>query len=220
LSAHFGKFVAYYRVSTDQQGASGLGLEAQRKAVETYLDGGPWRLVAEHTEVESGKRADRPELTKALLACRKHKAKLVIAKLDRLSRNLAFIATLMDSGVEFVAVDNPHANKLTIHILAAVAQHEREAISERTKAALAAAKARGKKLGGPRLAEARRRSLAARSAAADAFAANVRPIIEQIQASGVSSLRGVARALTARGVRTARGGSEWTAAQVINALER
>jgi len=152
LIAHFGKFVAYYRVSTDQQGASGLGLEAQRSAVATYLDGGPWRLVAEHTEVESGKRADRPELAKALLACRKHKAKLIIAKLDRLSRNLAFIATLMDSGVEFVAVDNPHANKLTIHILAAVAQHEREAISERTKAALAAAKARGKKLGGPRLA--------------------------------------------------------------------
>ena len=220
MIAHFGKFVAYYRVSTDQQGASGLGLEAQRKAVETYLDGGPWRLVAEHTEVESGKRADRPELAKALLACRKYKAKLVIAKLDRLSRNLAFIATLMDSGVEFIAVDNPHANKLTIHILAAVAQHEREAISERTKAALAAAKARGKKLGGPRLAEARRRSLAARSAAADAFAANVRPIIEQIRASGVSSLRGVARALTARGVRTARGGREWTAAQVSHVLER
>jgi DNA invertase Pin-like site-specific DNA recombinase len=220
LSAHFGKFVAYYRVSTDQQGASGLGLQAQRAAVETYLDGGPWRLVAEHTEVESGKRADRPELAKALLACRKHKAKLIIAKLDRLSRNLAFIATLMDSGVEFVAVDNPHANKLTIHILAAVAQHEREAISERTKAALAAAKARGKKLGGPRLAEARKRSLAARSTAADAFAANVRPIIEQIRASGVSSLRGVARALTARGVRTARGGSEWTAVQVSNILER
>ena len=220
MSAHFGKFVAYYRVSTDQQGASGLGLQAQRAAVETYLDGGPWRLVAEHTEVESGKRADRPELAKALLACRKHKAKLIIAKLDRLSRNLAFIATLMDSGVEFVAVDNPHANKLTIHILAAVAQHEREAISERTKAALAAAKARGKKLGGPRLAEARKRSLAARSTAADAFAANVRPIIEQIRASGVSSLRGVARALTARGVRTARGGSEWTAVQVSNILER
>jgi DNA invertase Pin-like site-specific DNA recombinase len=220
LSAHFGKFVAYYRVSTDQQGASGLGLEAQRSAVKTYLDGGPWRLVAEHTEVESGKRADRPELAKALLACRKHKAKLIIAKLDRLSRNLAFIATLMDSGVEFIAVDNPHANKLTIHILAAVAQHEREAISERTKAALAAAKARGKKLGGPRLAAARKASLKARRAAADAFAANVRPIIEQVQASGVSSLRGVARALTARGVRTARGGSEWSAAQVSNVLER
>jgi DNA invertase Pin-like site-specific DNA recombinase len=219
LTAHFGKFVAYYRVSTDQQGASGLGLEAQRSAVTTYLDGGPWRLVAEHTEVESGKRADRPELAKALAACRKHKAKLIIAKLDRLSRNLAFIATLMDSGVEFIAVDNPHANKLTIHILAAVAQHEREAISERTKAALAAAKARGKKLGGPRLAAARKASVKARSEAADAFAANVRPIIKEIQNSGVSSLRGVAKALNARGVRTPRGG-EWTAAQVSNVLER
>jgi len=219
LTAHFGKFVAYYRVSTDQQGASGLGLEAQRKAVKTYLDGGPWRLVAQHTEVESGKRTDRPELAKALAACRKHKAKLIIAKLDRLSRNLAFIATLMDSGVEFIAVDNPHANKLTIHILAAVAQHEREAISERTKAALAAAKARGKKLGGPRLAQARKKSIAARSAAADTFAANLRPIIEQIRASGISSLRGVAKALNARGVRTARG-NEWTAMQVSNVLER
>jgi DNA invertase Pin-like site-specific DNA recombinase len=219
LTAHFGKFVAYYRVSTDQQGTSGLGLEAQRAAVATYLDGGPWRLLAEHTEVESGKRADRPELAKALAACRKHKAKLIIAKLDRLSRNLAFIATLMDSGVEFIAVDNPHANKLTIHILAAVAQHEREAISERTKAALAAAKARGKKLGGPRLAAARRASIKARSKAADAFAANVRPIIKEIQNSGVSSLRGVAKALNARGVRTPRGG-EWTAAQVSNVLER
>jgi len=219
LIAHFGKFVAYYRVSTDQQGASGLGLEAQRSAVAAYLDGGPWRLVAEHTEVESGKRADRPELAKALAACRKHKAKLIIAKLDRLSRNLAFIATLMDSGVEFIAVDNPHANKLTIHILAAVAQHEREAISERTKAALAAAKARGKKLGGPRLAQARKKSIAARSAAADTFAANLRPIIEQIRASGISSLRGVAKALNARGVRTARG-NEWTAMQVSNVLER
>ena len=120
---------------------------------------------------------------------------------------------------KFVAVDNPHANKLTIHILAAVAQHEREAISERTKAALAAAKARGKKLGGPRLAQARKKSIAARSAAADTFAANLRPIIEQIRASGISSLRGVAKALNARGVRTARG-NEWTAMQVSNVLER
>ena len=175
MSAHFGRFVAYYRVSTDKQGESGLGLDAQRQAVMNYLNGGPWKLVAEHTEVESGKRNARPELQKALAACRRHKAKLCIAKLDRLSRNLAFIATLMDSGVEFVATDNPHANKLTIHILAAVAEHEREAISERTKAALAAAKARGKKLGGPRLAAARRASIKARSDAADAFAANVRP---------------------------------------------
>ena len=219
MIAHFGKFVAYYRVSTDQQGASGLGLEAQRSAVATYLDGGPWRLVAEHTEVESGKRADRPELAKALAACRKHKAKLIIAKLDRLSRNLAFIATLMDSGVEFVAVDNPHANKLTIHILAAVAQHEREAISERTKAALAAAKARGKRLGNPRLEDVRKVAVAANRKTADAFAANIRPIIREIQASGVSSFQGIARALAVRGVSTARGG-RWTARMVINVLAR
>jgi DNA invertase Pin-like site-specific DNA recombinase len=110
---------------------------------------GAWELVGEFVEVESGKKSDRPELARAIEACRKHNAPLVIAKLDRLSRNLAFVATLMDSGVEFVAVDNPHANKLTIHILAAVAEHEREAISERTKAALAAAKARGRRLGTP-----------------------------------------------------------------------
>jgi DNA invertase Pin-like site-specific DNA recombinase len=155
MTAHQGKFVAYFRVSTDRQGRSGLGLEAQRRSVLDYLNGGRWELTAEFTEVESGKRSDRPELDKALAACKKYKAKLVIAKLDRLSRNLAFIATLMDSG-EFVAVDNPHANKLTIHILAAVAQHEREIISARTSAALQAAKARGKRLGNPNLSEARR----------------------------------------------------------------
>src|SRR6516162_4186183 len=139
MSAHYGKFIAYYRVSTDRQGKSGLGLDAQRKAVEDYLNGGRWTLVDEFTEIESGKRNDRPKLEEALAACKKQKAKLVIAKLDRLSRNLAFIATLMDSGVEFVAVDNPHANKLTVHILAAVAQHERDLISQRTKDALQAA---------------------------------------------------------------------------------
>jgi DNA invertase Pin-like site-specific DNA recombinase len=144
------RFVAYYRVSTDRQGRSGLGLDAQQKAVTDYLNGGAWELVGEFVEVESGKKSDRRQLARAVDACRKHKARLVIAKLDRLSRNLAFVATLMESGVEFVAVDNPHANKLTIHILAAVAEHEREAISERTKAALAAAKARGKRLGTPR----------------------------------------------------------------------
>ena len=141
------RFVAYYRVSTERQGSSGLGFEAQQKAVRDYLNGGAWELVAEHVEIESGKRADRPELAKALEACKRHKARLVIAKLDRLSRNLAFIATLMEAGVEFLAVDNPHANKLTVHILAAVAQHEREMISERTTAALQAAKARGVRLG-------------------------------------------------------------------------
>jgi len=185
----------------------------------TYLNGGPWKLIAEFTEVETGKRADRPELQKALAACRKHKGKLIIAKLDRLSRNLAFIATLMDSNVEFIAADNPHANRLTVHILAAVAEHERAAISERTKAALAAAKHRGVKLGGPRLAAARKASIKVRSEAADAFAANVRPIIKEIQASGVRSLRGVARALTARGFRSPRG-RDWSDVQVAAVLRR
>jgi DNA invertase Pin-like site-specific DNA recombinase len=143
MIAHLGKFVAYFRVSTDRQGKSSLGLDAQREAVMHYLDGGSWQLVGEFTEVESGKHSDRPQLAAAVAACKKLRAKLVIAKLDRLSRNLAFIAAPMDSGVEFVAVDNPHANKLTVHILAAVAQHEREMIAERTRGALRAAKARG-----------------------------------------------------------------------------
>src|SRR5215469_5908263 len=145
--ASSGKHVAYYRVSTARQGRSGLGLEAQRQAVSDYLNGGAWDLVAEFTEIESGKRNDRPELSRALELCRRQKATLVIAKLDRLARNVAFIANLMESRVDFVAVDMPQANRLTVHILAAVAEHEREMIVARTKAALAAAKARGKRLG-------------------------------------------------------------------------
>jgi DNA invertase Pin-like site-specific DNA recombinase len=141
-------FVSYYRVSTGRQGHSGLGLDAQRHAVRDYLGWNPEnQLVAEYTEVESGKKSDRPELQTALAACKRHKATLIIAKLDRLARNVAFMANLMESGVEFVAVDNPHASKLMLHMLAAFAEHEREQISSRTKAALAAAKARGVKLG-------------------------------------------------------------------------
>src|SRR5271165_3734658 len=124
MPAHYGKFVAYFRVSTDRQGKSGLGLQAQREAILNYLDGGRWALIDEFTEIESGKRSDRPELEKALAACKKQKAKLVIAKLDRLSRNLAFIATLMESGVQFVAADMPEANELTVPIMAAMAQYE------------------------------------------------------------------------------------------------
>jgi DNA invertase Pin-like site-specific DNA recombinase len=219
MPAHQGKFVAYFRVSTDRQGKSGLGLEAQRRSIHDYLDGGRWELVAEFTEVESGKRSDRPELEKALATCKKFKAKLVIAKLDRLSRNLAFIAALMDSGVEFIAVDNPHANKLTIHILAAVAQHEREIISARTSAALQAAKARGKRLGNPKISEARRHAVRAHKEKADRHSANILPLIREIQTTGIKSLRGIARALAARGVGTARGGS-WTAVQVSDILRR
>jgi len=216
---HTGQFVAYYRVSTQRQGQSGLGLEAQRKAVEDYLNGGDWELVAEFTEVESGKHADRPELTAALEKCRKLCATLVIAKLDRLSRNVAFISALMDSGIDFVAVDMPEANRLTIHILAAVAEHEREAISRRTKEALAAAKARGVKLGNPELDRVRPIATEALQAGADQFAANVAPVIREIQNAGISSLRGVAGALNARGIRTRRG-RQWNASQVKNVLER
>src|SRR5262245_3870200 len=154
MSPHQGKFIAYFRVSTGKQGKSGLGLEAQRKAVLDYLDGGRWSLVQEFVEIESGKDNERPRLTAALAACKKHRARLVIAKLDRLSRNLAFIVALMESGVEFVAVDNPHATKLTVHILAAVAEHERAMISESTKVALAAAKRRGMRPGNPEHAQA------------------------------------------------------------------
>jgi DNA invertase Pin-like site-specific DNA recombinase len=219
MTAHRGKFVAYYRVSTDKQGKSGLGLDAQRKAVEDYLNGGTWSLVGDFTEIESGKRNQRPELQKALAACKRQKAKLVIAKLDRLSRNLAFIATLMDSGVEFIAVDNPHTNKLTVHILAAVAQHEREMIAQRTKDALQAAKARGVVLGNPMLDAVRDRAVANLKADADRFARNVAPIIREIQSTGVASHRGIARSLNARGVATARGGA-WTAVQVGSILRR
>jgi len=213
------RFVAYYRVSTDRQGRSGLGLEGQQKAVRNYLDGGVWELVGEFIEVESGKKSDRPQLVAALDTCRKQKARLIIAKIDRLSRNLAFIATLMDSGVEFVAVDNPHANKLTIHILAAVAEHEREAISERTKAALAAAKARGTRLGTPDPHGAVSRMLAARAARAEQFVSNVMPIVCDIQRAGHRSANAVAKQLNARKVPTARGG-RWTHVQVQHLLAR
>jgi DNA invertase Pin-like site-specific DNA recombinase len=210
---HSGKWISYLRVSTDKQGALGLGVEAQRKAVLDYLSGGKWTLAAEFVEVESGKRNDRPQLAAALAACKKQRAKLVIAKLDRLSRNVHFISGLMDAGVEFVACDMPHANRLTIHILAAVAEHEREAISARTKAALAAAKDRGAVLGNPRLEQARGQAVASLKADADRFARNVAPIIAEIERSGVTSARAIARALDARGVATPRGGN-WSGVQV------
>lgn len=149
------RFVTYYRVSTSKQGESGLGLQAQQETVAVFFASRPNEVVASFTEIESGKRSDRPELLKALDECRKRKATLVIAKLDRLGRNLAFIANLMESGVEFVCCDNPHANRLMLHMLAAFAEFERDLISKRTKDALAAAKSKGVRLGvnGQRLAE-------------------------------------------------------------------
>jgi len=215
-----GRFVAYYRVSTEKQGRSGLGLEAQRTAVEAFLNGGSWKLVAEFTEIESGKRAERPKLVEAVKAAKKHRATLVIAKLDRLSRNVAFIANLMEAGVEFVAADMPHANRLTVHILAAVAEHEREMISQRTRAALAAVKSSGVQLGNRSNIEvAQARSRQAKIVQADQFTSNILPVVLQIKGAGVQTLSGIAETLNARGLRTARGG-EWQAVQVKRVLER
>ena len=220
-----GKYVAYYRVSTKRQGESGLGLEAQQSAVHNYLNGGKWALIDEVTEVETGKRSDRPQLQRALGLCRLHRATLVIAKLDRLARNVQFISSLMKSDVDFTAVDFPKANRLTVHILAAVAEHEAEMISARTKAALASAKKRGTKLGGRRgkhrlnhKAGTRASSLV-RSARAAKRAADLLPVLADIQAKGVTTLSGQAEELNRRSIPTARGG-EWSAVQVQRVLLR
>ncbi len=208
-------FVSYYRVSTDKQGRSGLGLDAQRAAVAAFTTG-RGDVLAEFTEIESGKKSDRPQLAAALSVCRKKKARLVIAKLDRLARNVAFIANLMDSGVEFIACDMPEANRLTLHILAAVAEHEREAISRRTKEALAAAKARGTRLGNPRPSSSLERGRAKLAAQSDAWHANVRPLVVQLQSDGLG-LRAIARELNRRGIPTSRG-KQWEHATVTTVL--
>ena len=218
------RFVSYYRVSTAQQGASGLGLEAQREAVVRHVHSAGGIVVAEFQEVESGKKNDRPQIAAALAGCRVHRATLIIAKLDRLARNVHFISSLMESGVDFVACDNPHATRLTIHILAAVAEHEREMISARTVAALAAAKARGVRLGNPNLKpgsrSAARTARQARTDLSNAHAADVLPYIERARKAGCISLGELARALSACGIRTPAGGIEWRAAQVRRVLSR
>ena len=216
-----GKFVSYLRVSTDKQGATGLGIEAQLKAVEDYLNGGRWTLVQEYLEVESGKRSDRPQLLAALAHAKAIDATLVIAKLDRLSRNVAFISNLMESGVEFVAADMPMANRLTVHVLAAVAEHEREMISQRTKAALAAAKALGNPNGARALVGRRggAKGIARLKAKADAYAANILPVIEAIRAENKTSMNAIADELNKRGILTPNGG-QWWATSVRNLLNR
>jgi DNA invertase Pin-like site-specific DNA recombinase len=199
------KVVAYYRVSTQKQGVTGLGMSAQKNAVMQYLNGGNWELLAEFAEVESGKNNQREELRKAIALCRAKKAKLIIAKLDRLARNAAFLLNLRDSGVEFVAVDMPHADKFTVGIMALVAEKERDMISQRTKDGLAAAKRRGKKLGNPRPAASLERATNANRERAKAFAENLLLVIREIQRSGVVSLRGIASCLNARGFKTPTG---------------
>lgn len=224
-----GKHVAYYRVSTGKQGRSGLGLEAQREAVRAYLNGGSWELIAEFTEVESGKRHEnRPELQAALELCKLTGATLIVAKLDRLSRDAAFLLTLQNAGAKFVCADMPDANSLTVGIMALVAQQEREAISSRTKAALVAAKARGVKLGGSRecpppppphelgnIASAK-----ARIAKSLDHAQSVMNEIARAKEGGAQSLRQIAAVLNERGINTPRPGGQWQAAQVKAVIDR
>lgn len=219
-----GRFVSYLRVSTDKQGKSGLGLEAQRAAVAEYLNGGDWSLVSELVEIESGGKAARPKLAEALALCRAHRATLIVAKLDRLARDAHFLLGLQKAGVEFVAVDMPSANRMTVGIMALVAEEERRMISARTKAALAAAKARGVQLGGFRgtagTAETAAVARAARTEAADGHAAALAPILRRIDPTGSTSLRTVAAALNAEGVPTSTGRGVWTAAGVARLRAR
>jgi DNA invertase Pin-like site-specific DNA recombinase len=220
------RYVAYYRVSTDGQGRSGLGLESQRAAVLAFLNGDDFKLVAERTEIESGKRADnRLALTEAMQLCRVHDATLLIAKLDRLSRDAHFLLGLQKAGVRFVATDMPQADNFTVGIMALLAQKEREMISERTRVALAAAKARGTKLGGKRPGvvmtdEIRAKGQIARSQMADAYARDLAPVIRELREGGTVSLRGLANGLNAANIMPPRRKGPWSEAQVKALLER
>ena len=219
------KLVAYVRVSTDQQGKSGLGIEAQKTAIARFAEAEGFEIIAELTEVETGKGSDaldrRPLLREALAVARKAKAAVVVAKLDRLSRDVAFISGLMAQRVPFVVTElGADVDPFMLHIYAALAQKERALISERTKVALAAKKAQGVRLGNPtNLAEAAAKGAVANREAADRFAANVLPIVRQLQGAGVTGLQSLAAALNERGVRTARGGA-WYASSVRNLLVR
>jgi DNA invertase Pin-like site-specific DNA recombinase len=228
MAQNSGSFVAYYRVSTGRQGKSGLGLEAQREAVKTYLNGGDWQIVDEYTEIESGKRSDRPALEKALAAARLHQASLVVSKVDRLTRSVAFLSRLLEAGVDVRFADLPQIEGATgrflLQQMVAVAELEAGMISARTKAALAAAKKRGKKLGGNRgvtpTAKMWKASGAALRKRADARAADIAPIIAELRAAGATSLRAIADGLNARRIPTARGSRTWSAVQVMRVLER
>jgi DNA invertase Pin-like site-specific DNA recombinase len=226
MSAPASRFIAYERVSTARQGTSGLGLAAQRQSIETFAASRGAAILARFTEVESGRTSQRPELSKALDLARLTGATLVIAKLDRLSRNAAFLLTRQEGGVRFIAVDMPEANDLTVGIMALVAQAEREAISRRTKEALAVARARGVKLGNPNGAASLRRAekggtalREAVAANADVFAAELAPLVSELTAPGQASLRSIAADLNARNIQTRRGG-RWHVSTVRNLLER
>lgn len=217
-------FVGYYRVSTAQQGISGLGLEAQQEAVRRYV--GADVLAASFVEVESGRNADRPQLARALAECRRRRATLVIAKLDRLSRNVLFIAKLLESDVELVCCDMPAANRLVLHMMSAIAENEAQMISTRTKAALAAAKARGVKLGGAKnytltaddLNKGRAASAVVRSRAARERAAELMPVVDELKAAGATTLQQIADGLAERGISPPRGG-KWQLCSVSRIMQ-
>lgn len=220
------KFVAYLRVSTMRQGQSGLGLEAQKAAINALVAECSGELLHTFTEIESGKINERPELAKALHLAKVTGGTLAIAKLDRLSRNAGFLLALQDSGVRFVAADMPKANQFTVGIMALVAQQERQAISIRTREALKAAKTRGQKLGNPNGACALRRAARGNQAAVQAVRANanahseqLRPLVEELQASGANTLSQIACAFNQRGVLPPRGG-RWHRSSVANLLKR
>jgi len=211
------QYVAYYRVSTDRQGQSGLGLDAQRAAVKQYVDG----IIHSFTEIESGKNNNRPQLAAAISICKSTGASLLIAKIDRLSRQAAFLLALRDSGVQILAADMPHAGTLEFGIRAVVAQHEREEISKRTKAALAQIKAQGRKLGCPTPMIGSVAGTKVVIAKADNYASRVGPIVREIiTKSGATTMRDIAAALEARGIHTPRGNTNWGPTQVSNLLSR
>lgn len=226
-----GKFVSYLRVSTDKQGRSGLGLEAQREAVTRYLNGGKWTLAAEYVETESGKRDDRPKLAAALAHAKAIGATVVFAKLDRLTRSVDLHRTLVASGVDLVFCDLPNVppgamGRFLLTQMASVAELEAGLISERTKVALAAAKARGVRLGNPNGARALRGKQAGNAEAveaikrkADEHAINLRAIVEDIRGEGITSVRKMAEELNRRGILTPRGG-EWQPTTVVRLLAR
>jgi DNA invertase Pin-like site-specific DNA recombinase len=214
------QYVAYYRVSTQRQGQSGLGLIAQRQAVEMFMDAND-ELVDQFTEVESGRNNSRKELQWALKVCKQTGATLVIAKLDRLARNVHFISGLLESGVKFVAADMPEADRTFLQMSAVFAEWEARKISERTKSALQAAKARGTKLGSPTPKVGSEMGLKALKEKADSFASRVAPIVHDIVSkTGANNLKDIASALQARGVKTARGNDVWYPSQVSNLLKR
>jgi DNA invertase Pin-like site-specific DNA recombinase len=214
-----GRFVSYLRVSTDSQGERGLGMEAQRRIVADYLNGGSWSLIAEYVEVESGKNVNRAQLAAALAHAKRTGSTLLIAKLDRLARNVCFISSLMETKVPFVACDMPHAKPFELHIRASLAEEEARLISERTRQALAVAKARGVKLGGFRGFKVDPATgLQYRQKAADALAASTAAIVREMLANG-RSLRQIGAAMDAMNISTARGG-KWTAESVSSLIKR